>query len=516
MADTGGAKVRTVADVMSHPPVTATPSETIAEATGRMREHRVGSVVVVDGERAIGILTERDLVRFAASGADTSATKVSEWMTEDPDCVAPDIEVTEAWKSLAEHGYRHIPVVDGQRLVGIVSMRDLVKIAQIRPVEGAIADVPKGLAGVVVAETEVGDVRGQEGFYHYRQYNAVELADKRSLEDVWFLLFDGHLPNKAEHDAFVAEKRSLREIPPPVMEVLPAIAKAGATFVPLDGLRTAVSLLGMAENYKFSLDIDHTELRANAMQVCAVIPTLIMALYRLREGKEPIAPHPDLSYGANYLYMLTGEVPDADLARGVEQYQITTIDHGFNASTFTSRVITSSGADLAAAVVGGIGALSGPLHGGAPSRALELIDTIGTADRIRPFIENAVTKGERIMGFGHRVYKTDDPRSVFLRGVAERIGAQKIDFAKQVERTVVEVLAELKPGRDLYTNVEFYAGVVMDHCGLPRELFTPTFASSRVIGWCANILEQAADNRIIRPSARYVGPPPPVPVPDEE
>jgi citrate synthase len=515
MAEAGGAKVRTVADVMSRPPVTATPSETIADATGRMRDHRVGSVVVVDGERAIGILTERDLVRFAASGADASATKVSEWMTDDPDCVAPGIEVAEAWKSLAEHGYRHIPVVDGQRLVGIVSMRDLVKIAQIRPVEGALTDVPKGLAGVVVAETEVGDVRGQEGFYHYRQYNAVELADKRSLEDVWHLLFEGRLPRAAEHRAFIEEIRPLREIPASVMDVLPAIARAGETFVPLDGLRTAVSLLGMDGNFRFSLDIDAKSLRANAMQVCAVIPTLIMSLYRLRQGKEPIAPHPDLAYGANYLYMLTGEVPDPDLARAVEQYQITTIDHGFNASTFTARVITSSGADLAAAVVGGIGALSGPLHGGAPSRALELIDTIGSTDNIRPFIQNAVEKGERIMGFGHRVYKTDDPRSVFLRGVAERIGAQKIDFAKQVERTVVDVLAELKPGRDLYTNVEFYAGVVMDHCGLPRELFTPTFASSRVIGWCANILEQAADNRIIRPSARYVGPPPPEPVPDE-
>ena len=516
MADTGGAKVRTVADVMSHPPVTATPSETIAEATGRMREHRVGSVVVVDGERAIGILTERDLVRFAASGADASVTKVSEWMTEDPDHVAPGIEVTDAWKSLAEHGYRHIPVVDGQRLVGIVSMRDLMKIAQIRPVEGAIADVPKGLAGVVVAETEVGDVRGQEGFYHYRQYNAVELADKRSLEDVWYLLFEGHLPDAAEHRAFLDEIRSVREIPPSVADLLPAIARAGATFIPLDALRTAVSLLTYASDFRPSLDVDAVTLRANAMQVCAVIPTLIMALYRLREGHEPIAPHPDLAYGANYLYMLTGEVPDADKARAVEQYMITTIDHGFNASTFTARVITSSGADLGAAVVGAIGALSGPLHGGAPSRALELIDTIGTEDRIRPFIRNAVEKGERIMGFGHRVYKTDDPRSVFLRGVAERIGAQKIDFAKQVERTVVEVLAELKPGRDLYTNVEFYAGVVMDHCGLPRTLFTPTFASSRVIGWCANILEQAADNRIIRPSARYVGPPPPEPVPDPE
>ena len=191
-----------------------------------------------------------------------------------------------------------------------------------------------------------------------------------------------------------------------------------------------------------------------------------------------------------------------------------TIDHGFNASTFTARVITSTGADLAGAVTGGIAALSGPLHGGAPSRALDLLDAIGTPDNARPYLVDAVNRGEKIMGFGHRVYKTDDPRSLFLRGVAERIGAAKVDFAKQVEQTVVDVLAELKPGRNLYANVEFYAGVVMEHCGLPRDLFTPTFASSRVIGWCANILEQAADNRIIRPSARYVGPPPPQPVPD--
>jgi citrate synthase len=239
-----------------------------------------------------------------------------------------------------------------------------------------------------------------------------------------------------------------------------------------------------------------------------------MAAHRLRSGREPIAPHPELGYGANYLWMLHGEIPDPDVARAVEQYQMTTIDHGFNASTFTARVITSSGADVAAAVVGGIGALSGPLHGGAPSRALDLLDAIGTPENARPYLIEAVQRGEKIMGFGHRVYKTDDPRSVFLRGVAERVGAEKITFAKQVEQTVVDVLAELKPGRNLYANVEFYAGVVMDHCGLPRELFTPTFASSRVIGWCANILEQAADNRIIRPSARYVGAPPPQPVPE--
>jgi citrate synthase len=200
----------------------------------------------------------------------------------------------------------------------------------------------------------------------------------------------------------------------------------------------------------------------------------------------------------------------------VEQYLISTIDHGFNAPTFTARVITSTGADLGAAVVGAIGALSGPLHGGAPSRALDMLDAIQKPENAEAWIRNAVESGDRIMGFGHRVYKTDDPRSVMLRGVAERLGGPNVEFAKKVERTVVEVLAELKPGRQLYTNVEFYAGVVMDRCGIPREMFTPTFASSRVIGWCAHILEQAADNRLIRPSARYVGPPPPQPVPDAE
>lgn len=372
---------------------------------------------------------------------------------------------------------------------------------------------PPGLDGVIVADTSVGDVRGAEGFYHYRQYDAVALADRCSLEDVWHLLFDGTLPDEEQRSGFLAEIRDARSIPPPLLEVLPVVARSSANV--MEAVRTAVSMIGAVEGFRPTLDIDHAERRADALRLCAVIPTVIMAVHRLRQGLDPVAPRPDLGYGANYLWMCTGEVPDPDAARAVEQYQITTIDHGFNASTFAARVITSSGADVAAAVVGGIGALSGPLHGGAPSRALDLLDAIGIADNARAYLVDAVGRGEKVMGFGHRVYTTDDPRSVFLRGVAERVGAPKVELAKQVERTVVEVLAELKPGRHLYANVEFYAGVVMDHCGLPRELFTPTFASSRVIGWCANILEQAADNRIIRPSARYVGPPPPQPLPED-
>jgi citrate synthase len=388
-------------------------------------------------------------------------------------------------------------------------------LASIQPVvhPGQI-EAPPGLEGVVVAETQVGDVRGLEGFYHYRQYSAVELADRRSLEDVWFLLFEGHLPDRAERDAFLAEVRAARVVPDALRDLLPEIARSGGPL--MDRLRTAVSLLGHSAGMRSWLDVPASQRRADAVQVCAAVPTIVMAIHRLAHGAEPVEPDPELGHGANYLWMLTGERPDPVLARAVEQYQMLTIDHGFNASTFTARVITSTGADFAAAVTGGIGALSGPLHGGAPSRALDLLDAIGTPENARPYLVDAVRRGEKIMGFGHRVYKTDDPRSVFLRGVAERIGAAKAPFATQVERTVVDVLAELKPGRDLYANVEFYAGVVMEHCGLPRDLFTPTFASSRVIGWCANVLEQAADNRIIRPSARYVGPPPPEPVPDLE
>jgi citrate synthase len=502
-----------VAEVMSSPVLIALPDETVAEAAARMRDRSTGSVVVVDGSRPIGILTERDIVRMAAAGSPSAGLKVAELMTAEPDCVEPGLSVHEAFASLAEHGYRHIPVVDDGELVGIVSLRDLMRVAQIQPVvhPGQI-EAPPGLEGVIVAETQVGDVRGLEGFYHYRQYSAVELAGKRSLEDIWFLLFEGHLPTAAESEAFAAEVRALRMVPEEVRGLLPEIAASGGSL--MDQLRSTVSLIGHSRGFKPWLDIPAAELRANALQVCAAVPTLIMALYRIGRGLDPVDPDPDLGYGENYLWMLTGERADPEKARAVEQYQILTIDHGFNASTFTARVITSTGADLAGAVTGGIAALSGPLHGGAPSRALDLLDAIGTADNARPYLVDAVTRGDKIMGFGHRVYKTDDPRSLFLRGVAERIGAAKVAFATQVEQTVVDVLAELKPGRNLYANVEFYAGVVMEDVGLPPELFSPTFASSRVIGWCANILEQAADNRIIRPSARYVGPPPPQPVPD--
>ncbi|MFG3094003.1 citrate synthase/methylcitrate synthase [Streptomyces sp. NPDC048202] len=376
-----------------------------------------------------------------------------------------------------------------------------------------LGQVPRGLAGVVVTDTEVGDVRGTEGFYHYRQYSAVELARTRSFEDVWYLLVHGDLPDPGRRAAFTAEVAGLRRLPEEVREALPAVAAASRVAGPLAGLRTALSLLGAAHGFRPVYDIDADRRRADTLAACAAVPTLLTALYRLGQGSEPVEPRVDLSYAANYLYMLTGEEPEVRQARAVEQYLISTIDHGFNASTFTARVIASTGAEVAACLVGALGALSGPLHGGAPSRALDTLDAIGTPDRIDPWVRERVLAGDRIMGFGHAVYRTEDPRSRMLRETALGFGGPRIEFAVEVERHVEAILAELKPGRDLHTNVEFYAGVVMELCGLPREMFTPTFAAGRVVGWSANILEQAADPKIIRPVARYVGPQAPVPVP---
>jgi citrate synthase len=376
-----------------------------------------------------------------------------------------------------------------------------------------VIDVPRGLAGVVVTDTALGDVRGREGFYHYRQYSAVDLAEARSFEDVWYLMLHGELPDRAQSEEFARRTAVLRRLPDEVLKALPDVARAGAVSGPLAGLRTALSLFGAAQGFRPVYDIDADRRRDNTLAAAAVVPTMLTALHRLGEGLDPVEPREDLSYAANYLYMLTGSEPNPVQTRAIEQYLISTIDHGFNASTFTARVIASTGADVVACLVGAVGALSGPLHGGAPSRALDTLDAIGTPDRIDAWIRERVLAGDRIMGFGHPVYRTEDPRSRMLRGIAEQFGGPLVEFAVEVERQVEAILAELKPGRELHTNVEFYAGVVMELCGLPRTMFTPTFAAARVVGWSANILEQAEDSKIIRPAARYVGVEPPVVVP---
>jgi citrate synthase len=383
---------------------------------------------------------------------------------------------------------------------------------EMAPMTMTDAAAPRGLKGVIVADTALGDVRGREGFYHYRQYSAPELAATRTFEDVWYLLVEGALPSTRLRDAFVARIAAARHLPRQVVELLPALA-AGAP-QPLAALRSALSQLAAVEAMPPTYDAEPATIKANALRLCAATPVLVANLHRAAIGAPFVAPRDDLGTAANYLWMIDGRVPDARRARALEQYLILGIDHGFSASTFTARVVTSTGADVGAAVVAALGALSGPLHGGAPSRALDTLDAIGVPEHTEAWVRRAVADGERIMGFGHAVYKTADPRSVMLRDVARSLGGPRVDFAVQVEATVERVLAELKPGRELHTNVEYYAGIVMEQCGIPRALFTPTFAVSRVVGWCAHVLEQATETAIIRPSARYVGPEPPVPVPD--
>ena len=391
-------------------------------------------------------------------------------------------------------------------------------ISQSAPEPDGLITVPRGLKGVVVSDTAIGDVRGKEGFYHYRQYSAIELAETRTLEDVWALIFDGALPASASASrAFRATVGRERVLAPRVAAALPGLVRAatprGAPFEPLAVLRAALSLWGAQRGLRPLLDIDHETLRVDALALCAAVPVLLAAILRIHDGLDPIQPSPELGHAADWLHLLTGQQPSPAAARAVEQYLISTIDHGFNASTFAARVVAGTGADLGACIVAAVGALSGPLHGGAPSRALDALDEIGSVDHVDAWLRPRLAAGSKVMGFGHAVYRTADPRGVLLRRIAEGLGGDLVDRAAGIEQRIEEVLAEVKPGRELRANVEYWAGVVMELCGLPRAAFTPTFTVSRAIGWCAHVMEQAADGKIIRPSARYVGPPPPQPVP---
>ena len=366
---------------------------------------------------------------------------------------------------------------------------------------------PPGLKGVTVADTRVGDVRGTESFYHYRQYSAPELARTRTVEEVWQLMFDGALPsNEGERRGFSDVVRQLRALDPRLDPSLATIARVSRD--PLDGLRAVVPLIGAVHDMRPTVDIDARQRRADALLLCAQTPTALAAFHRLAEGQAPLVPDPGLGHAANYLFLIRGEAPTEAHARALETYLVATIDHGFNASTFTSRVVTSTGADVAGAVTGGIAALSGPLHGGAPSRAVEMINGIGDPANTEQWLTAHLAAGRKVMGFGHAVYRGEDPRSRLMREVAEALGGELIERAIPIEARVLAYMQEAKPDAVIQTNVEFYAGVVMEQCGLPRSMFTPTFNVSRIIGWCAHILEQAANNKIIRPSARYVGPEP--------
>ena len=375
--------------------------------------------------------------------------------------------------------------------------------------------IARGLEGVVVTATKLSDVDGERGRLIIGGVPVEELAPQARFEEVVFLLWHDRFPSAREHETLRATLAAQRTLPAKTVTLLRA---AAARRVPcMDALRTGVATLSAADAPAGTAG---QALRLqDAIGLVARFPTIVATYARLRQGREPVAPRADLGHAANYYYMLTGSEPRAEVERALETYLNTVVDHGMNASTFTARVITSTRSDMVSALVGAVGALKGPLHGGAPGPALDMVFEIqaraaqsgrGIAEEAEQWIRTAVTNGGRIMGFGHRVYKVRDPRAEVLGAAATRLfdGASDTrlyEDALCVEEVVLRVLHEVKPGRRLETNVEFYTALVLHGIGLDVELFTPTFAVARAGGWTAHVLEQAAEDRLIRPAVEYVG-----------
>jgi citrate synthase len=352
----------------------------------------------------------------------------------------------------------------------------------------------KGLEGVVAATTRLSKVDGERGELVIAGFPVGELAAHATFEETTLLLWNGDLPTQSQLDKFQTELAAQRSLAPATMSLIREAARVGAD--PMDALRVAVDTISLSSN--------------EATAIVARVPTIVAAFFRLSQKQEPIESRKDLGHAANFLYMLSGKVPDAERVRALETYLNTVVDHGFNASTFTCRVITSTGSDLVSAVVGAIGALKGPLHGGAPGPALEMVFEIGDASKAEAFLRKKIESGERLMGFGHRVYKVRDPRADVLAAAAERLFTRAGDMklytlARAVETTAIRLLEEYKPGRRLQTNVEFYTALLLHGLGLEVALFTPVFAMSRVSGWIAHAIEQRAEGRLIRPQSEYEG-----------
>ncbi len=353
-----------------------------------------------------------------------------------------------------------------------------------------------GLEGIVAATTAISKVEGEAGRLIYHGYNIHDLARTTTFEEVAHLLWFGHLPTQHELTDLKAKLVAQRILPAAVVEVLRSLPK---TAEPMDALRTATSAWG-------AMEIKGKPSIEQAIAVTARFPLFLAAFQRLRNGLEPLESQPELDYAGNYLYLLTGQAPKEEHIKGLNAYLVLLADHGMNASTFTARVVASTESDIVSSVVAALGALKGPLHGGAPSKVLDMLHEIGTVENAEPWLRNAITQGGRLMGFGHRVYKTEDPRAEELREMARVADPEGFVLSRRVEELAVSLLDELKPGRRLYTNVEFYSAALLNSVGLSGDLFTPTFAASRVAGWTAHILEQVQNNRLIRPEADYTGP----------
>ncbi len=371
---------------------------------------------------------------------------------------------------------------------------------------GTATPAPRGLDGVVAASTRLSHVDGLAGQLIIAGYELKELAGRVSFDEAAYLLWRGHLPNADELAMLKNEMATLRRLPAETLAVVRAAAKAP----PIDALRMACATLSLdlpsADDISLPADL------GAAKMLTARFPTIVAAHARVAAGEQMIAPREDLGLAANFLYMVHGQEPDPIAARALDTYWVTVIDHGMNASTFAGRVIASTRSDMVSAVTGSIGALKGPLHGGAPGPVLDMLVDIGAAANAEAWLRREIAEGRRIMGFGHRVYKVRDPRADVLARVAEEMSGAALhdrelfELARAVEQTALRVLDEVKPGRNLRTNVEFYTALVLQSLGLKPRQFVAMFACGRVAGWCAHVIEQHAEDHLIRPQSEYIGP----------
>ncbi len=354
--------------------------------------------------------------------------------------------------------------------------------------------VSKGLEGIVAAETRLGEVNGAEGILFYCGYDINELV-KVSYEEVVYLLYYNKLPNRTELNKLTTALRAERELPQGVIDFLKAAPK---TAKPIDIMRTAVSMLGC-------YDLEVSENMANAIRLTSQIGVIAAYFHRARQGLELPPVRKDLSEAAHFLYLMNGEVPSKEAEKTLDIAYILHAEHGFNASTFTARVVASTLSDMFSAISAAIGALKGPLHGGANEGVIHMLEEIGSPDKVDAWVADALAQKKKIMGIGHRVYKVLDPRAPHLREMAIQLTSQ-LGESKwiQMSERIAQIMREQK---GLNANVDFYSATVYYSLGIPTDLFTPIFAIARMSGWTAHVLEQWSENRLFRPLSQYVGKP---------
>ncbi|TQR21776.1 citrate/2-methylcitrate synthase [Psychrobacillus vulpis] len=354
----------------------------------------------------------------------------------------------------------------------------------------------KGLKGVVAVHTKISLVDGDQGTLRYRGLNVKELANYSFEQVAYFLSYD-KVPSKEELEKFSVKLKKGRNLPSHVHKIVDALLP---TISIMDAMRTGISAFATPE----FLEMEMTE---QATHLTGALPVIISRHYRKQQGLPFVEPNENFTHTENYLWMLNGVSPTSTQVKALETYLKLTMEHGLNASTFAARVTVSTDSDLPAAITSAIGTMKGPLHGGAPSGVLALLEEIREESRIRTVVEEKIQNGEKIMGFGHRIYKTEDPRSILLREACLQLHGSDawLDLATAAEKEITALLEQFKPGRKLYTNVEFYAAAIMRSIEMPASLFTPTFSVARIVGWSAHVIEQVDDQAMFRPQSLYVG-----------